>query len=111
MTQPTSRTSLAMLCFLTMVIGCSSTDNGPSNSFDDEEGDVEVTLAQCPPAVQTTIKNQVGSGSIDEIERSPSGNYEVDATGANGSFEFVVAGDGTYLGPEDEDDDDMDDDD
>ena len=75
-----------------------------AQSEPDEDGDVQVTLAQCPEAVQATIRQQVGDGTINEIERSPAGKYEVDATGANGTFEFVVAGDGTYLGPEEDDD-------
>jgi len=92
-------------------------DGGNGNADDDdddgedEDGDVQVTLADCPPAVQATIAQYVGNGSINEIERSPAGNYEVDANGANSQFEFVVAGDGRYLGPEGDDDDDDDDDD
>ncbi len=86
-------------------------DDDDGDDDEDEDGDVQVTLAECPAAVQATIAQQVGRGSINEIERSPAGNYEVDANGPNGQFEFVVAGDGTYLGPEGDDDGDDDDDD
>jgi hypothetical protein len=85
-------------------------DHGGNNADDDDDdddddGDVQVTLAQCPAAVQATIVQYVGGGTINEIERSPEGNFEVDANGADGQFEFVVAGDGRYLGPEGDDDD------
>ncbi|MFN0134235.1 MAG: hypothetical protein ACKVW3_17115 [Phycisphaerales bacterium] len=66
----------------------------------DEDGDVQVSLEQCPAAVQATIRRYLGDGTIHEIERSPEGRFEVDATGS----EFVVAADGTYLGAEEEDD-------
>jgi hypothetical protein len=69
----------------------------------DEDGDVQVTLDQCPAAVVATIVEIVWDGAINEIERSPAGNYEVDAEFAEGSFEFVVGADGTYLGQEDDD--------
>jgi hypothetical protein len=75
-----------------------------AQSEPDEDGDVQVTLGQCPEAVQATIRQYVGDGTINEIEKSPAGKYEVDATGSNGQFEFVVAGTGTYLGPEEDDD-------
>ncbi len=66
----------------------------------DEDGDVRVTLEECPAPVQATIARHVAGGSVNEIERSPAGNFEVDASGPEGRFEFVVSGDGTYLGPE-----------
>lgn len=71
----------------------------------DDDGDVQVALADCPAAVQATIRQHVGDRTINEIERSPAGKYEVDASGANGKFEFVVGSDGAYLGAEEEDDD------
>jgi hypothetical protein len=75
-------------------------DDGAEDDGEDEDGDVEVTLAECPAAVQATILEHVGNGSINEIERSPEGRYEVDANGPNGQFEFVVGADGAYLGEE-----------
>ena len=103
---------LAALCVSLLVIGCKSTDSARVDD-DDDDGEVEVTLEQCPPAVQSTIKNCVDNGTINEIEQTQSGNYEVGVTTTSGSFEFAVASDGTYLGQEvdDEDDDDVDDDD
>lgn len=71
-----------------------------SDSMSDEGGDVAVRLDQCPSAVQATIRTRVGAGALNEIERSPAGRYEVDAADGQGRFEFAVAADGTYLGPD-----------
>ncbi len=106
-------TILAFACALALA-GCSSNSEVRSGSLSertgDDDGDVQVTLAECPAAVQTTIAQHVGNGSINEIERAPNGDYEVDANGADGQFEFVVGPDGLYKGPEGDDDDDDDDD-
>lgn len=91
-------------------LGKETDDDGPDDDDGDdgadEDGDVQVTLDQCPGPVQATIHQVVGEGAINEIERSPAGNYEVDANGPDGQFEFVVAADGTYLGGEDDQDED-----
>ena len=106
---------LMMACALVLTACSSNTTEVRSGSMRDvaadEDGDVQVTLAECPPAVQATILQHVGDGVINEIERAPSGNYEVEVAAPNESFEFVVAGDGTYLGDDDDGDDDDDDED
>jgi len=59
----------------------------------------EVTLAETPPAVQTTIKSQVANGTCQSIseEFDPAGNsFDVDArTTAGGRDSFTVGMDGT----------------
>ena len=86
-------------------------DTANNDRHDDGDDDVQVTFADCPPAVQATITAHLDGGTINEIERSSKGNFEVEVNSANGQFEFAVAGDGTYLGGEDDDGDDDDDDD
>jgi hypothetical protein len=103
-------TVLASVCVLALV-GCSSTQevrsgalaNGHSNDADEQ-----VTLEQCPPAVQATIKQHAGGAPIVEIERTTDHGevlFEVDAQGSDGIFEFDVAENGEFRGMEADDDD------
>jgi hypothetical protein len=74
------------------------------------KGDVassEVTLAETPPEVQKTIKQEIGEGKIIRIERSfvekhgvlP---YEVQGWKDGESFDFSVGPKGRFLGMDDE---------
>lgn len=100
------RKTIVVMCALALAAAAGAGIGFQRSAGADEDGDIGVTLDQCPAAVQATIRAQVGGGTINEIERSPAGRFEVDANGADGQFEFVVAGDGTYLGPEVDDGDD-----
>src|SRR5690606_35890925 len=73
------------------------------------DGDVVVTLADCPPEVQRTINERLGGGVIREIERTTDHGealYEVDVAMPHGIVEFDVAADGAFRGYEEGDDDD-----
>jgi hypothetical protein len=74
------------------------------------KGDVassEVTLAETPPAVQKTIKQEIGEGKIIRIDRSfvelhgvlP---YEVQGWKDGKSFDFSVGPKGRFLGMDDD---------
>jgi hypothetical protein len=103
--------------FVVALVGCSSTHevrsgalaNGHTN--DDDE---QVTLEQCPAAVQATILEHANGAPIVEIERTTDHGevlFEVDAQGSEGIFEFDVAENGEFRSMETDDDDDDDDND
>jgi hypothetical protein len=70
----------------------------------------EIKLADCPAAVQQTIKDNAGSGEILEIEKATKKDgtvvYEAEVKKADGKkVEVKVAGDGKLLKVEDADED------
>lgn len=73
------------------------------------DGDDEVVkLADVPQAARQVIEEHARGGEIREIERSKEKDgtvYEVKVKGADGTFEFVVAENGKYLGEDHEDED------
>src|SRR5690606_41342528 len=58
------------------------------------DGDVVVTLADCPPEVQRTINERLGGGVTREIEPPAgpgAGRYEVDVQVRHGVVDLAVA--------------------
>jgi hypothetical protein len=77
-----------------------------------DDGDEVVTLAECPPAVQATIRAHLDGGTITEIERTTDHGevlYEIDVAVGDDVVEFDIAEDGSFRGYESDDDDDDDD--
>ncbi|MCA9279260.1 MAG: PepSY-like domain-containing protein [Phycisphaeraceae bacterium] len=85
-------------------------DNGidDDEEEDDDETDVNVTLDEVPAAVKATILANLNGGTITELERSTEDKETVYEVEVDGTRDFVVAEDGTYLGEEDDDEDDDD---
>lgn len=76
---------------------------------DEDEDEQEITLDQCPEAVQKTLNEQAQGGVIDEIEKETEDGevvYEAEITRDGKRFEVEVAEDGTLLEVEEEDEDD-----
>lgn len=75
----------------------------------------KVKLADCPEAVQKTIKAQANGGTIVEIEKETKKDgtvvYEAEIKKDGKEIEVEVAADGTLIEVEEEDDDDDDKDD
>jgi len=86
----------------------------PAAPEDNDKDEVKVKLEDCPKAVQETIKKEVGSGTIEEIEKKTKDGktvYEADATIDGKKYEIKVAEDGTLISKElDDDKDDGEDD-
>lgn len=85
-----------------------------------EDGEVEVKLADCPEAVQKTLKRESTGGKIEEIEKETEDGktvYEAEIVIDGKEYEVEVAEDGTLLSKvlegkaDDDGDDDGDDDD
>lgn len=75
------------------------------------EKEEEVTLDQCPAAVQATLKEQAKGGTIDEIEKVTEDGkviYEAEITKDGKEYEVEIAEDGTLLETELDDGDDDD---
>lgn len=72
----------------------------------------KVKLADCPEAVQKTIKAQANGGTIVEIEKETKKDgtvvYEAEIKKDGKEIEVEVAADGTLIEVEEEDDDDDD---
>lgn len=67
--------------------------------------DEVVALKDVPAAVRKTIEQNLKGGKVEKIERSTEGGkvvYEVEAESTDGDFEFLVGGDGAFLGTEHE---------
>ena len=96
-------------------VGCSAGPLGALARGDDDEGAVEVKLEDCPKAVQDTIKQEAGSGKIEEIEKETENGrtlYEAEVVIGGKTYELTVGEDGTLIGKEaEEDDEDGEDDD
>ena len=76
-----------------------------------EEKEEKVKLADCPEAVQKTIKDNANGGTIVEIEKETNKDgtvtYEAEVKKADGTeIEIEVAADGKLIGIEVEDDED-----
>lgn len=76
----------------------------------------KIKFADCPAAVQKTIKDNAASGAILEVEKETKKDgtvvYEAEVKKADGAtVEITVAEDGKLIKIEDEDDEDDDDDD
>ncbi|MGC3961217.1 MAG: hypothetical protein QM813_25795 [Verrucomicrobiota bacterium] len=71
----------------------------------------ELKLADCPAAVQKTITDNAGGGTVGEVEKTTKKDgtivYEADVKKADGKkIEIKVAADGKLIKVSDEDDDD-----
>jgi uncharacterized membrane protein YkoI len=70
----------------------------------------KVKLADCPEAVQKTIKDKANGGTIVEVEKETKKDgtvvYEAEIKKDGKEFDVVVAADGTLIKVEQEDDDD-----
>jgi hypothetical protein len=82
---------------------------------DEDEQETEMKLADCPPAVQKTLKREAGDAKIDKVDKQQQQGrtvYETDVKIGGKNYEIVVTEEGLLLAKElDEDDDDDDDDD
>lgn len=79
-----------------------------SGKIDKGESEEQVTLEQCPPAVQDTIKAQASGGVIMEIEKETKNGktiYEAEILKDGKTIEIKVAEDGTLIKSKVEDDD------
>jgi hypothetical protein len=73
-----------------------------------EENEQKVSLKDCPPAVQKTIKEKAGDAKIEAIEKKTEDDkvtYEAKIEKDGKEREFYVAADGKFLGWEDEEKD------
>jgi uncharacterized membrane protein YkoI len=84
----------------------SAVDDEEEADKDDDSGkgedkdEVKVTLDQLPAAVQATLKNEAGSGSIGDIEKETKDGkvvYEADVTKDGQEIELKIAEDGTLI--------------
>jgi hypothetical protein len=65
-----------------------------------EAGDVKVKLADCPAAVQDTLKKEAGAGTIGNVEKDAEDgktSYEADVTIDGKAWEIKVAEDGKLV--------------
>jgi uncharacterized membrane protein YkoI len=75
-----------------------------------EKNEVPVTFDQLPPAVQATLRAQVGNGTLGDISRVTKHDkvfYEADVTNNGTTIEVKIAEDGTLIAskPEGKDED------
>lgn len=75
---------------------------------DDDETDVNISIDQVSAAVKATILANLNGGEITELERSSDDGERVYEVEVDGTRDFVVAEDGSYLGEENDDEDDDD---
>ena len=81
------------------VTGCASTDKG-------EEGEVKMSLEQCPAPVQETLKREAAGEKIERVDqenRDGAVVYETDVNINGQETEIVVAADGKVISKKTED--------
>jgi len=87
------------LCSLLVAQGCAT--HGEHSGKDVEEDEVKVALTDCPAPVQATLKREVGSGSITDIDKETEHGktiYEADAMIDGKNYEIKVNTDGSLIG-------------
>ena len=81
---------------------------------DDDEQETEMKLADCPPAVQKTLKREAGEAKIDKVDKQQQQGrtvYETDVKLGGKNYEIVVTEEGLLLAKQLDEDDEEDDDD
>ncbi len=97
----------ALIIFLgvLLLLGCAAVSfAGKDGNGESEE---QITLDQCPPAVQETIKIQAAGGVVKEIEKEIKDGktvYEAEILKDGKTIEIKVAEDGTLIKSEVDDD-------
>jgi uncharacterized membrane protein YkoI len=81
---------------------------------DEDEQETEMKLADCPPAVQKTLKREAGEAKIDKVDKQQQQGrtvYETDVKLGGENYEIVVTEEGLLLAKQlDEDDEEEEDD-
>src|SRR5438128_502478 len=85
----------AAVCVMAALVACQAGAKGHAKQEKNaDEGEVKVTMAECPPAVQETLKASSAGGTIKEIVKEEEGGkliYSADAVIGGKTYEINVA--------------------